>query len=385
MRLRYSTRLTHSNISVVLILVVLALLSWSVSSYVRVQAQGSPGVLSFASGSISVNEGDGGATITLTRTGGADGEVSAKISLTDVTTSTADYRFNPGALDPTFAQVPQASFLYYYTQILRQPDGKLLVGSNHQIFRVNSDGSPDPTFSAGALNGGADDLGQLDADAIDSVRQEAWPRARNPDEMHEALNGLGVVTDEEATGNADWRPWLEALAQAGRATRLVIATDDGAARACGWRPSVWRWIARALSRCPMQPAIEPPAEYAQAPASARRRAARTAAIAPRRPGPDDGATDSPRSLRLPRADIDAALLGAADRRLRAAGPLHARRRSRAEWCERHLLARIHRYTLKRLRREIEPVEPRDFVRFLFEWQHVGAAAGSAAPKRWPAC
>ena len=41
-----------------------------------------------------------------------------------------------------------------------------------------------------------------------------------------------------------------------------------------------------------------------------------------------------------------------------------------EWCERHLLARIHRYTVKRLRREIEPVERHDFMRFLFEWQHL---------------
>jgi ATP-dependent Lhr-like helicase len=41
-----------------------------------------------------------------------------------------------------------------------------------------------------------------------------------------------------------------------------------------------------------------------------------------------------------------------------------------EWCERHLLARIHRYTVRRLRREIEPVERHDFMRFLFEWQHL---------------
>ena len=41
-----------------------------------------------------------------------------------------------------------------------------------------------------------------------------------------------------------------------------------------------------------------------------------------------------------------------------------------EWCERHLLARIHRYTVRRLRREIEPVERQDFMRFLFEWQHL---------------
>ena len=44
-----------------------------------------------------------------------------------------------------------------------------------------------------------------------------------------------------------------------------------------------------------------------------------------------------------------------------------------EWCERHLLARIHRYTVKRLRREIEPVALQDFMRFLFDWQHLSPA------------
>jgi ATP-dependent Lhr-like helicase len=45
-----------------------------------------------------------------------------------------------------------------------------------------------------------------------------------------------------------------------------------------------------------------------------------------------------------------------------------------EWCERRLLARIHRYTVKRLRAEIEPVQARDFLRFLFDWQHVSPDA-----------
>src|SRR5262249_45754273 len=40
-----------------------------------------------------------------------------------------------------------------------------------------------------------------------------------------------------------------------------------------------------------------------------------------------------------------------------------------EWCERRLLARINRYTVKRLRAEIEPVAARDFLRFLLAWQH----------------
>jgi ATP-dependent Lhr-like helicase len=45
-----------------------------------------------------------------------------------------------------------------------------------------------------------------------------------------------------------------------------------------------------------------------------------------------------------------------------------------EWCNRRLLARIHRLTIGRLRREIEPVTTADFMRFLFSWQH--AAPGT---------
>src|SRR5437879_1020247 len=45
-----------------------------------------------------------------------------------------------------------------------------------------------------------------------------------------------------------------------------------------------------------------------------------------------------------------------------------------EWCDRRLLARIHRLTIGKLRREIEPVTAAEFMRFLFQWQHV--AAGS---------
>ena len=48
--------------------------------------------------------------------------------------------------------------------------------------------------------------------------------------------------------------------------------------------------------------------------------------------------------------------------------------SEREWCERRLLARIHRYTVKRLRAEIEPVSARDYLRFLFDWQGVSPDA-----------
>ena len=51
-----------------------------------------------------------------------------------------------------------------------------------------------------------------------------------------------------------------------------------------------------------------------------------------------------------------------------------------EWCERRLLARIHGYTVKRLRAEIEPVAARDFLRFLLGWQRVAADARMEGPQ-----
>ena len=50
-----------------------------------------------------------------------------------------------------------------------------------------------------------------------------------------------------------------------------------------------------------------------------------------------------------------------------------------EWCERRLLARIHHYTVQRLRAEIEPVAARDFLRFLLRWQRVATDARMQGP------
>jgi ATP-dependent Lhr-like helicase len=73
-------------------------------------------------------------------------------------------------------------------------------------------------------------------------------------------------------------------------------------------------------------------------------------------------------LGLNRMDVDISLLSLQQEGFVLQGrftPGAARGEGNQEWCERHLLARIHRYTLKRLRREIEPVEPRDFMRFFW--------------------
>ena len=65
--------------------------------------------------------------------------------------------------------------------------------------------------------------------------------------------------------------------------------------------------------------------------------------------------------------------------LPCAAPSAAAAAPASEWCERRLLARIHRYTVKRLRAEIEPIEARDFLRFLFDWQRVVPALRMEGP------
>jgi ATP-dependent Lhr-like helicase len=90
------------------------------------------------------------------------------------------------------------------------------------------------------------------------------------------------------------------------------------------------------------------------------------------------------SLVLARADIDLALLALETEgyvmRGRFTAAACADSAGEEEWCERHLLARIHRYTIGRLRREIEPVEPRDFMRFLLDWQRVSASTRVSGPE-----
>src|SRR5690606_33327333 len=67
-----------------------------------------------------------------------------------------------------------------------------------------------------------DELGALDAGAIEAVAAEAWPQVRSADEMHEALMSLACLTEAEAASNPGWPDWLEELAQTGRATRLLL-------------------------------------------------------------------------------------------------------------------------------------------------------------------
>src|SRR5690606_3952740 len=105
--------------------------------------------------------------------------------------------------------------------------------------------------------GDVGDLARLDAGAIADVREQAWPRARNADEMHEALMALGCLAPREALSDPGWPELLKQLANAHRATRV----DAGA--------SLWfaaERLPQALALYPgakQAPAVEAPAEYAR--------------------------------------------------------------------------------------------------------------------------
>ena len=212
-----------------------------------------------------------------------------------------------------------------------------------------------------------DDLGALDLEAIAAVVDEAWPRARNSDEVQEALVALACITQDEAQREEGWPSWLNALAEAGRATRM---------RCPG---GIDCWVA--LERLDCMQALYPDSSIAPpltVPDSHRgndgepwtRDTALVEVVRARLSGSGPqpiGAIAA--SLALPASTVAIAL-----GQLESEGYVMRGRFTpgveEEEWCERHLLARIHRYTIRRLRREIEPVELQDFMRFLFDWQHL---------------
>ena len=214
----------------------------------------------------------------------------------------------------------------------------------------------------------AGDVGALDAEAIARVRDEERPDPRDAAELHDALLTAGVLTTDELDAVAP-----ELLAELTTAHRAGIA-GLGEANA--------RRIVFAVERLPELRAIDPDLDVA---ASLRPPASRLA----RSWGRADAILELLRGrvtvtgpitaaalafpLGVTAAEADAALL-----QLEAEGVVLRGRFSPGEtsleWCDRTLLARIHRYTLHRLRAEIQPVSPAEFMRFLFRWQHVEASS-----------
>ena len=200
-----------------------------------------------------------------------------------------------------------------------------------------------------------DGAGILDAAVIAEVAEESWPVVRDADELHDALLTLTVVPPMP-----EWTAWFDELAAHKRATTLLV--DD----TVFWTSAERLELARiAYPDAVAQPEI--PA-FAQAGLPERREDAFSEIL---RGWFESSGPLTTRELaqrfRVDETTIEAALI-----RIETEGQL-LRGRFRGgeeEWCNRRVLARIHRRTIGQLRREIEPVTAAQYVRFLHRWQHV---------------
>lgn len=209
------------------------------------------------------------------------------------------------------------------------------------------------------------DLGKLDADAIAAVRGDARPDVRNAEELHDALLSLGALPENEGS---EWREFFAELVEAGRADRRVVVGG----------PAVWF----AVEQWPAVNAAV--ALIDQAPPS-------TLPESLRREVPVDDArqllvrgrleVSGPTTAKRIAAELgmDVLQVGIALEQLELAGTVLRGRFTpdgapggEIEWCERRLLARIHRLTLDGLRRQVAPVDADGFMRFLLAHHEISS-------------
>ena len=265
-----------------------------------------------------------------------------------------------------------------------------------------------------------EEVGKLDPAAIAQVRDEAWPDVRDADELHDVLHTLiafpqttwgqppPAAQRSEAEPVFQTWPSLALTSQSGSSDGRA-ALDWTAEGGCPHVSSMWQGYFERL--CQQGRAVR--AEHAGSIYWVAAERAKTfsllfpdarfdhpvAEVQTTLPSSDDAllalvtgwmshlgpatASQLGALLGLPASEIDKALLrmeasGAVlrgqftDAASRAGAP--APHRHELEWCERRLLARIHRLTVATLRKQIEPVTAAQFMRWLLRWQHVAAGA-----------
>jgi ATP-dependent Lhr-like helicase len=227
-----------------------------------------------------------------------------------------------------------------------------------------------------------EEVGKLDPAAIDQVREEAWPDVRDADELHDVLHtliafpiidsstvhvGAGALTRPVERSSTDWVPWFSRLQAQNRA---VVARIENRRY----------WLA--AERASSFTQLFPDAVLESAPPDFGKPQSAEDAVLSLVTGwmSHVGPTSSPELgalLGIGSGEIEKAML-----RLEASGAIlrgnftsaESRTGSPAphehEWCDRRLLARIHRLTVATLRKQIEPVTPAQFMRWLLRWQHV---------------
>ncbi len=224
-----------------------------------------------------------------------------------------------------------------------------------------------------ALPDDARDLAALDPEAIREESANAWPAIRDADELHDALLTLGVIPETELLGRTAAASrdmlleWLRRLAQAGRALRLLKPGSHG----------IWLAAEHAALVAAAYPdtAIE---QVTMAPPPKRGVSGdeidqETAILYLVRGWAESSgpftAAEMADWLSLAVSGVTVALAQLENEGLVLRGSFRPGADDE-EFCDRRILARIHRSTVGRLRREIEPVPQSSFMRFLFRWQNV---------------
>jgi ATP-dependent helicase Lhr and Lhr-like helicase len=224
------------------------------------------------------------------------------------------------------------------------------------------------------------EIGRLDPAAIASVRDDAWPDVRDAEELHDALLSLIAVPVPASSAappisNAlqiklresvpQWTPYLEQLVAEKRAGR---AQTDGTTY----------WVS--TERAPVFRQIFPPAVFDSSVrdlscGETSREDAQLAMVTGwmAHAGPVSAAQLAA-VLRIAEPDVDRALLRLETSGVILRGKFTDPSSSETEWCERRLLARIHRLTLGQLRKQVESVTPAQFMNWLFRWQHVAPSS-----------
>jgi len=204
----------------------------------------------------------------------------------------------------------------------------------------------------------ANELASLSPHAIALVQEQAWPDWRDADECYDGLMQLGFLTGSEATQRD--LPLLQQLAEQQRVTYIDLGTQTH--WVCAERLHEHRQLYAGATLQPVIPIIPIYMDCDAELALNQLLKSRLECLGP----VTLGRLAADFALPVARLEVTLAVLqqeGFAMQGQYGQG-------DEPQWCERALLARIHRYTIQKLRKQIQPVSPQGFMRFLFDWHHV---------------
>ena len=210
-------------------------------------------------------------------------------------------------------------------------------------------------------------IGRISADAIRSICESLSPHMINADELHDALVLAGTLTTEELEHIApsdNLSLWLSDLQAARRATEATINTDSGL-RTFVVAAERWQEFSSVYPYANPSHPIATPSEYQRAQLSRDEAVVELVRARVQITGPFD-ASSMAQALSLPAADIELALIYLETQGVVLRGEFTAP----DQWCERRILARIHRASIRTERAMTKPVSRSVYLQFLFDWQYL---------------